>query len=92
MRRESDRDGADLHYGLKSQHRDSAVYTNDALVHKGKQKRVRRTARLVAILGGVNSGCDVRFLKFMRRLLTRRSFKPNRLRPGRLPWMFVPSV
>eukprot|EP00978_Attheya_sp_CCMP212_P034612 scaffold145865_cov65-Attheya_sp.AAC.1 len=81
MRRQSDRDGADLHNGLKSQHRDSAVYISDALVHKGKQKGVRRTARLVAILGGVNSGCDVRFVKFMRRLthsssLT-RSFKPS---------------
>eukprot|EP00978_Attheya_sp_CCMP212_P012325 scaffold30618_cov33-Attheya_sp.AAC.1 len=92
MRRQSDRDGADLHNGVKSQHRDSAVYISDALVHKGKQKGVpvRRTARLVAILGGVNSGCDVRFVKCMRRLT--RSFKPNRLRPGRLPWMFVPSV
>eukprot|EP00978_Attheya_sp_CCMP212_P013583 scaffold34098_cov33-Attheya_sp.AAC.1 len=61
MRRLSDRDGADLHNGLKSQHGDSAVYISDALVHKGKQKGVRRTARLVAILGGVNSGCGVRF-------------------------------
>eukprot|EP00978_Attheya_sp_CCMP212_P029696 scaffold106337_cov31-Attheya_sp.AAC.1 len=68
MRRLSDRDGADLHNGLKSQHRDSAVYISDALVHKEKQKGVRRTARLVAILGGVNSGCGVRFVKFMRRL------------------------
>eukprot|EP00978_Attheya_sp_CCMP212_P031331 scaffold118016_cov44-Attheya_sp.AAC.1 len=49
---------------------DSAVYISDALVHKGKQKGVRRTAWLVAILGGVNSGCGVRFVKFMR-LLTR---------------------
>eukprot|EP00978_Attheya_sp_CCMP212_P000102 scaffold187_cov58-Attheya_sp.AAC.1 len=92
MRQLSDQDGADLHNGLKSQHRDSAVYISDALVHKDKQKGVRRTARLVAILGGVNSGCGVRFVKFMRRLT--RSFKPNRLRPGRLdlPWMFAPSV
>eukprot|EP00978_Attheya_sp_CCMP212_P006279 scaffold14236_cov54-Attheya_sp.AAC.1 len=44
MRRQSDRDGADLHNGLKSQHRDSAVYISDALVYKGKQKGVRRTA------------------------------------------------
>eukprot|EP00978_Attheya_sp_CCMP212_P030901 scaffold115089_cov75-Attheya_sp.AAC.1 len=68
MRRQSDRHGADLHNGHKSQHRDSATYNSDALVHKGKQKGVRRTARLVAILGGVNSGCDVRFVNFMRRL------------------------
>eukprot|EP00978_Attheya_sp_CCMP212_P027406 scaffold91729_cov42-Attheya_sp.AAC.1 len=69
MRQLSDRDGADLHTGLKSQHRDSAVYISDgALVHKDKQKGVRRTARLVAILGGVTSGCGVRFVKFMRRL------------------------
>eukprot|EP00978_Attheya_sp_CCMP212_P039859 scaffold211375_cov60-Attheya_sp.AAC.1 len=73
MQQQSDQDGADLHNGLKSQHRDSAVYISDSLVHKGKQKGVRRrTARLVAILGGVNSGCDVRFVKFMRRLT--RSF------------------
>eukprot|EP00978_Attheya_sp_CCMP212_P041650 scaffold241555_cov112-Attheya_sp.AAC.1 len=58
MRQQSDRHGADLHNGHKSQHRDSAAYINDALVHKGKQKGVRRTARLVAILGGVNSGCE----------------------------------
>eukprot|EP00978_Attheya_sp_CCMP212_P038363 scaffold189329_cov34-Attheya_sp.AAC.1 len=66
MRRQSDQDGADLHNGLKSKHRDSAIYISDALVHKGKQKGVRRTAhQLVAILGGVNSGCGVRFVKFM---------------------------
>eukprot|EP00978_Attheya_sp_CCMP212_P030154 scaffold109936_cov57-Attheya_sp.AAC.2 len=48
MQRQSDRDGADLHNGLKSQHRDSAVYISGtdalALVYKGKQKGVRRTA------------------------------------------------
>eukprot|EP00978_Attheya_sp_CCMP212_P019585 scaffold55113_cov80-Attheya_sp.AAC.2 len=60
MQRQSDGDGTDLHNGLKAQHRDSAVYISDAFGHKGKQKGVRRTARLVAIFGGVNSGCDVR--------------------------------
>eukprot|EP00978_Attheya_sp_CCMP212_P036639 scaffold167848_cov35-Attheya_sp.AAC.1 len=65
MRRISDRDGADLQNRLKSQHRDSAVYSSDALVYKGNQKGVRSTARLVAILGGVNSGCDVRFVKYI---------------------------
>eukprot|EP00978_Attheya_sp_CCMP212_P032208 scaffold124466_cov30-Attheya_sp.AAC.1 len=67
MRQQSDRHGADLHNAHTSQHRDSAAYISDALVHKGKQKGVRRTAQLVAILGGVNSGCEVHFVKFMRR-------------------------
>ena len=65
----SDRHGANLHDGPKSQHRDSAAYISNAVVHKGKQKGVRKTARLVAILGGVNSGCEVRFMHFMRRLV-----------------------
>eukprot|EP00978_Attheya_sp_CCMP212_P042764 scaffold266352_cov77-Attheya_sp.AAC.1 len=59
MRQQSDRHGADLHNAHTSQHRDSAAYISDALVHKGKQKGVRRTARLVAILGGVNSGREM---------------------------------
>eukprot|EP00978_Attheya_sp_CCMP212_P043758 scaffold291143_cov67-Attheya_sp.AAC.1 len=39
---------------------------------KANKKGVRRTARLVAILGGMNTGCEVRFVKFMRRLLKPR--------------------
>eukprot|EP00978_Attheya_sp_CCMP212_P000447 scaffold889_cov33-Attheya_sp.AAC.1 len=64
--RQSDRHGPDLHSGHKSKHRDSAAYISDASVHKGKQKGVRRTSRLVAFLDGVNSGCEVHFVKFMR--------------------------
>eukprot|EP00978_Attheya_sp_CCMP212_P016752 scaffold44114_cov41-Attheya_sp.AAC.1 len=38
MRQQSDRHGADLQNGHKSQHRDSTAYISDTLVHKGKQK------------------------------------------------------